>query len=237
MEVSIVELLGLFVTFGAEDFVEGTAVLFTEGVQNLRLDGLLTLIAITHGNLGGLMNLTRYPEQMRENVRNFDVKRATDSGNKIRDLRHTLIQYLLQQNRFGTGEYETIQREEDVRRHVGGMPLLTDLSSAMRTNPLALIRGATDFVTAIYGPEVTFAFPDVKVEAYRRSVLHLNLISAVDGSALNWYEQHVLRVLISEDLLFAKISEPEITIVNFDDQIRHRMGEKDRGHIEVFPKL
>ena len=89
-------------------------ILFTEGVQNLRLDGLLTLIAITHWNLGGLMNLTRYPEQMRENVKKFDVKRPTDSWTKIRDLRHSLIQYLLQQNRFVTGEDETIEKEEDV---------------------------------------------------------------------------------------------------------------------------
>ena len=237
VEVSIVELLALFVTLGAENFVKGPVVLLTEGFQNLRLDGLLTLIAKTHGNLGGLINLTRYPEQMRENVRKFDVKRATDSWNKIRDLRHTFIQYLLQQNRFGTGEDETIQREEDVRRHVGGMPLLTDLSLAMRIDPLALIRGATELVTVIYGPAVTFAFPDFKVEAYRRSVLHLNLISAVDGSALNWCEQHVLRELMSEDLLFAKISEPEMTVVNFDYHFRDRMGEVNRGHIEVFPKL
>ena len=82
--------------------------LLSEGIQNLRLDGLLTLIAITHGNLGGLMNLTRYPEQLRENVKKFDVTRATDSWNKLRHLRHTLIQYLLQQNCFGTGEDETI---------------------------------------------------------------------------------------------------------------------------------
>ena len=150
VEVSIVELLALFVTIGAENFVKGPVVLLTEGVQNSRLDGLLTLIAITHGNLGGLMNLTRYPEQMRENMRRFDVKKATDSWNRIKNLRHTLIQYLLHQNRFGTGEDETIEREEDVRRHVGGMPLLTDLSLAMRTDPLALIRGATEFVTVIY---------------------------------------------------------------------------------------
>ena len=172
-------------TFGAESFVKAPAILLTEGVQNLRLDGLLTLIAITHGNLERLMKRTRYPEKMKENVRKFDVKKATDSWNKIRDLRHTLIQYLLQKNCFGTGEDETIEREEDVRRHVGGMPLLTDLSLAMRTDPLALIRGAKEFVPVIYGPAVTFAFPDVKMEAYRRSVLHLNLISAVDGSALN----------------------------------------------------
>ena len=82
-----------------------------------------------------------------------------------------------------------------------------------------------------------FALPDEKVEAYRRSVLHLNLISAVDGSALNWCEQHVLRELMSKDLLFAKISEPDMTVVNFDDHFRDCMGEVDRVHIEVFPKL
>ena len=195
VRVSIVELIALFVTFGAECFVKGPAILLTDGIQNLRLDGLQTLIAITHGNLGGVMKLARCPEQMKERVRNLDMKKSTDSWNKIRDLRHTLIQYLLQQNRFGTGEDETIEREEDVRRHVGGMPLLTDLSLAMRTDPLALIRGVTEFVTVIYGPAVTFAFPDVKVEAYRRSVLHLNLISAVDGSTLNWCEQNTLREL------------------------------------------
>ena len=190
VEVSIVELLALFVTFGAENFMKGPVVLLTEGVQNLRLDELLTLITITHGNLGGLMNLTRYPEQMRENVKIFDLKKARDSWNKIKHLRHTLIRYLLHQNHFGTGEDENIEREEDVRRHVGGMPLLTDLCLAMRTDPLALFRGATEFVTVINGPAVIFAFPDVKVEAHRRSVLHLNIISAVDGSALNWCEQH-----------------------------------------------
>ena len=92
-------------------------------------------------------------------------------------------------------------------------------------------------MTVIYGPAVTFAFPDVKVEAYRRSVLHLNLISAVEGSALNWCEQHTLRELMNEDLLFAKISEPEMTVINFDDHFRDRMGEVERGHIKVFPKL
>ena len=100
MEVSIVELLALFVTFEAENFVKGPFVLLTAGIIKLRLDGLLTLIAITHGNLGGLINLTRYSEQRRENMRKFDVKKVTDSGNKIRDLRHTLIQYLLEQERM-----------------------------------------------------------------------------------------------------------------------------------------
>ena len=42
---------------------------------------------------------------------------------------------------------------------------------------------------------------------------------------------------MSEDLFFAKISEQEMTVINFDDQFRDRIGELDRGHIEVFPKL
>ena len=89
----------------------------------------------------------------------------------------------------------------------------------------------------IYGPAVAFAFPDVKVEAYRRSVLHLNLISAMDGSALNCCEQHALREIMGEDLLLAKISEPEMTVINFDEISRDWLGEVDREHIEVFSRL
>ena len=68
-------------------------------------------------------------------------------------------------------------------------------------------------------------------------MLHLNLISAVNGSALIWCEQHVMRELMSVDLFFAKISVPEMTVVNFDDHFRDRMGEVESGHNEVFPKL
>ena len=35
---------------------------------------------------------------------------------------------------------------------------------------------------------------------------------------------------MSEDLLFAKVSEPEMTVGNFDDHFRDRMGEVDRGY-------
>ena len=42
---------------------------------------------------------------------------------------------------------------------------------------------------------------------------------------------------MSENLLFAKISEPEMTAINSDDPFRDRMGEEDKGHVEVFPKF
>ena len=46
--ISIVVMLGPFVMFGSENFRKELAVLLTEGIQNLRLNGFLTLIAKTH---------------------------------------------------------------------------------------------------------------------------------------------------------------------------------------------
>ena len=69
-ELSFVVILGLFVTFGAENFRK-RLVLLTEGIQSLRLDGLLTLIAITHGKLEELITLIQYPEHMTQNVKKF----------------------------------------------------------------------------------------------------------------------------------------------------------------------
>ena len=86
------------------------------------------------------ITLTRYTEEMKEHVTKFDFQGATVSWTKMRDFIHTLKQFLLQQNRFGTGENDTIQREEGVRRHAGGMPMLIGLCLAMKIDPLVLIR-------------------------------------------------------------------------------------------------
>ena len=82
-----------------------------------------------------------------------------------------------------------------------GMPLLTDLAVMMRIDPLALVHGLREFVTVVYGPVMSFAFPDVQVKAYRNSVLYVNLVSVVDRSVLNWVEQSELRGLASDDRL------------------------------------
>ena len=52
-----------------------------------------------------------------------------------------------------------------------------------------MIRGLEEVVTCIYGPAVTYAFPDPLVTAYRHSVAHVSLISVLDGTALNWCGQ------------------------------------------------
>ena len=107
----------------------------------------------------------------------------------------------------------------------------------MRIDPLVLIRGVSEFVTVVYGPAVTFGFPDLRVRTYRRPVLHLNIISVIDGSSFNWYAQNVLREAMSVDLLFKKIAGPKLIAINFNNHFRDRMGEADGGHVEVYPKL
>ena len=42
---------------------------------------------------------------------------------------------------------------------------------------------------------------------------------------------------MSDNLLFAKVAEPEMTAINFNDHSQDRTDEVERGLIEVFPKL
>ena len=57
----------------------------------------------------------------------------------------------------------------------------------------------------------------------------------MDGSTINWCKQNALREALSEDLLFAKIAEPDM--VNFNNHFRNRKGKLGNGHLEVLPKL
>ena len=95
--------LALYVTFGHESFVKGPANLFTQALADLRLDGLLTLIAMTY-RYGDLFQLLRYSEQLQGASRDFNAQLQAASYRKMKDWRILLLQYLLQQNRSVTGE-------------------------------------------------------------------------------------------------------------------------------------
>ena len=77
--------LALYVTFGRENFKEGPANLFTQALADLRLDGLLTLIAMTYRRLGDLLVLLRYPEQVQGASREFNEQLETASFRKMKD--------------------------------------------------------------------------------------------------------------------------------------------------------
>ena len=103
-KLSIGLILALYVTFAHENFVKGPANLFIQALADLRLDGLLTLIAMTYGRLGDFLVLLRYPEQLQGTIREFNEQLETASLRKMKDWRTLLLQYLLQQNRSVTGE-------------------------------------------------------------------------------------------------------------------------------------
>ena len=154
----------------------------------------------------------------------------------MKDWRTLLLQYLLQQNRSVTGEDKVATDTSECKQYCG-MPLLTDLAVVMRIDPLALIHGLREFVTVVYGPVMSFAFPDVQVKAYRNSVLYVNLVSVVDCSVLNWVEQRELRGLASDDRLFGRIAEPGWVLMDFNNHFKCRMGREELSHIQFNPKL
>ena len=140
------------------------------------------------------------------------------------------------QNRYPTGEEKKPKTKEEWKEANGGMPLLTDLCLAMRSDPLGMIRGLEEVVTCIYGPAVTYAFPDPLVTAYRHSVAHVSLISVLDGTALNWCGQEKLgHTQMSDTVLFGKVKDPELMVLNFRGQLQCRMGGKRECPIEAYP--
>ena len=116
------------------------------------------------------------------------------------------------QNRHMTVEEKNPKTKDEWRQVNSGMPLLTDLCLAIRSDPMGIIRGLEEVVNCTYGPAVTYAFPDPLVTAYRNSVTHLSLISVLDGTALNWCQQEVLRAQMSNTVLFGKVKDPELMV-------------------------
>ena len=136
-----------------------------------------------------------------------------------------------------SGEERIPKTKEEVREANGGIPLLTDLCLSMRSDPVGMIGGLGEVVTCVYRPAVMYAFPDPLVVAYRHSVVHMSLVSFLDGTALNWCSQEDLRAQMSETVLFGKVKAPELVVCNFRGQLQCRMGGKREGPIEAYPKI
>ena len=228
-------LLALYLVYPRYLFNMGPAYMFSRGVVTLRIDGYLTLVLLTHGELTSFHRLMRYGEPL--SMGRTHSSMDTYSYKCAAGLKTLLVKYLLMQNRHLTGEEKSPKTREEWRRVNGGMPLLTDLCLVMRSDPMRMIRGLGEVVTCIYGPAVTFAFPDPLVTAYRYSVTHMSLISVLDGTTLNWCQQEVLRTQMSNTVLFGKVKDPELVVYSFRGQLQCRMGGKREGPIETYPKF
>ena len=117
-----------------------------------------------------------------------------------------------------------------------GKPLLTDPAVMIRIDPLALVHGLREFVTVVYGPVMSNVFPDVQVKAYRNSTFYVNLIAVEECSVVNWVEQKKLRGLTSDERLFGRVAEPGWMLMDFNDNLKCRMGGDDLSHIQLNPK-
>ena len=215
-------LLDLYLVYLRYLFNMGPAFMFSRGVETLRTDGRLTLVLLTQGELVAFHRLMKYGEPLSMGKTHPSVD--TYSYNCTAGLKTLLLEYLLMQNRYLTGEERNPKTREEWKEANGSIPLLTDLCLAMRSYPMGVIRGLREVVTCIYGPAMRYAFPDPLVVAYRNSVVHVSLISVLDRMALNWCRQEELRARMSEMVLFGKVKYPELVVFNFRGQLQCRMG-------------
>ena len=209
--------------------------MFSRGVETLRIDGYLALVLLIHDELASFHRVMKYGEPLSMGKIHSSID--TYSYNCAAGLKTLLVEYLLMQNRHMTSEEKNPRMRDEWREANGGIPRLTDLCLAMRSDPVGMIRGLEEVVTCIYGPVVTYAFPDPFVAAYCNSVVHVSLISVLDGTALNWCRQEVLRARMSNTVLSGKVKDPELVVFNFRGQLQCRMGGKREGPIETYPKF
>ena len=132
----------------------GPAYMFSRGVET-RIDVYLTLVLWTHVELTAYHRLMKYGEPL--SMGKAHPSTETYSYKCKAGLKTLLVEYLLMQNRYLTGEEKNTKTKEEWKEANGCMPLLTDLCLAMRSDPLGMSRGLEEVVTCIHGPAVAFA--------------------------------------------------------------------------------
>ena len=156
----------------------GPAYMSRRGVETLRIDGYLTLVLLTNGELTAFHRLIKYGEPL--SMGKAHPSTETYSYKSTAGLKTLLVEYLLMQNRYLTGEEKNPKTKEEWKEANGGMPLLTDLCLAIRSDPLGMIRGLEEVVTCIYGLAVTYAFPDPRAGWNRAELVRARKTEGTD---------------------------------------------------------
>ena len=121
-------LLALYLVYPRYLFNMGPAYMFSRGVETLRIDGYLTLVLLTHGDVVAFHRLMKYGEPLsmgktRPSLDTYPYKCAAG-------LKTLLVEYLLMQNRHLTGEERNHKTRDEWKEANFGIPLLTDLCLA-----------------------------------------------------------------------------------------------------------
>ena len=121
--------------------------MFSRGVETLQIDGYLALVLLTHGGLMSFHRLMKNREPLSMGKTHSSID--TYSYKCAAGLQTLLVEYLLMQNRPMTGEEKNPKTKNEWKEVNGGIPLLTDLCLAMRSDPVGTIRGLEEVVICI----------------------------------------------------------------------------------------
>ena len=89
-------LLALYLVYPSYLFNMGPAYNFSRGVETLRIDGYLTLVLLTHGELTAFHRLMKYGEAL--SIRKAHPSVETYSNKCAAGLKTLRVEYLLMQN-------------------------------------------------------------------------------------------------------------------------------------------
>ena len=113
------------------------------------------LVLLTNGELTAFDRLMKYGEPLL--IRKAHPCEEIYSNKYAAGLKTLLVEYVMKQNRYLTGKERNPKTREELKEANGGIPLLTDLCLAMRSDTLGMIRGLGEVLTCIYEPAVTSA--------------------------------------------------------------------------------
>ena len=109
-------LLALYLVYPRYLFNMGPAYMFSRGVETLRIDGYLTVVLLTHGELVAFHWLMKYGDPL--SMGKTHPSTETYSYKCTAQLKTLLVEYLLMQNRNLTGEERNPRREKNGRRRM-----------------------------------------------------------------------------------------------------------------------
>ena len=138
-------LLDLYLVYPRYLFNMGPAYMFIRGLETLWIDGYLALVLLTHGELMSFHRLMKYGEPLSMGTTHSSID--TYSYKCAAGLKTLLVEYLLMQNRHMAGEEKNSKTRDEWKEVNNGIPLLTYLCLAMRSDPVVIIRGLEEVVT------------------------------------------------------------------------------------------
>ena len=181
LSMSINLSLALYLVFLRRLFNIGPAFICSSDNETLRIDRYMILSLLTHGNLAAFHCLMKYVDPMA--MAKVHPSLETYSDKCATGLKTLLVRKSSDSEQ--TDPRSDPKTKKQILEVIGGRLLLTVLCLAMRSDSLGVVGVLGEVVTCVYRPAVSYAFPNPLITAYRHLLIHMGLISVLDGKSLN----------------------------------------------------